>query len=735
MLFLVFQIVLLFKARETKQSRGIWLPTLLSLPFVFYIISLSYTTNVAEGYKYVERSMLLFVLPWILYFNRQTVHSDTIYKTLRLFALVMTGLTVYAFASLIMSNTFQQALSSVNAYYYIRTELELVTGLHPTYFSLFLTLPLLAIQYELKQRRLSLRLKAVAYPMALVLIAGLLLASSKMIMLAAFVGSVIIFSQGLSFKALAVRVLILGGALALMAVTIKPVRERVVTLVLATTQSGVEENNPDSLRKGIYKSVVEAIGENMWIGTGIGDYQAALNAKYEKYGYTIALERNFNTHNQYLQLWLSVGFLPFLIFIASLVAQLGIAISCKHRLHTAFITLMALSFLTENVLARQDGIFFYSFFSSLFCYASWSKHRGKVFINGKFIDQPVTGVQRFAHEISVQLLNHGTKTHLISPVKSNLNSIVLSFAGVKGSLWEQVALPLYLKFCGSPLLVNLGNSAPIAYRNQIITLHDVAFTKHPNWFSNNFIKWYSFMIPRIIRNSKHIFTVSEFSKREIASQFEVEEQKISVSYNGTPTLPQPSENAPAKIEGDYALCVGSLSERKNQLALVKAYLSIPNPAFKLVLAGQHNPDLFNNQKDLLNTIQNSQNIVFIENPDDQELADLYTYASFTVYVPLYEGFGIPVLESITYKKPIVLSDIAVFRELFDDIALFSSVENNDHLRAKLEEMYNSVGKWQNKIDQYDLNEKGYSYKKSAEKMLEIIQSQKKKLENSNETDS
>ncbi len=718
-LFLAIQLFLLTRKKPENQPSGTWLPFLLFIPFVFYIISLAYSDNFNEGYKYVERTMLLLILPWVFYFNRAYISELSLRRTIRFLTLVACLLTLYCFGRLLLADTFQKAMLVPDAYYVIRTKLERVTGLHPTYFSLFLALPLLAIQYELKKRTISLKW---ALPAIIVLIAGLFTASSKMILAATVLGSILIFSEGLSFKALSIRVAVLIGTLALIVFTVRPVKERLMTLVTAATESGVEQNNPDSLRKGIYRSTVDAISENIWWGTGIGDYQQTLNSKYEEFSYELAVQRGFNTHNQYLQFWLSSGLLPFALFVISVVVQFLIAISTKHRLHLAFITLMAMSFLTENILARQDGIFMYAFFSSMFCYASWARHKGRVYINGRFKIQSMTGVQRFASEMSYQLRQLSKKVIVVTPAKVNDEEQRLLFPFIKGNAWEQLVLPSYLRFCGSPLLINLGNSGPVYYSNQILTLHDVAFKARPKWFSRNFIKWYNFMIPRILKKCRHIITVSQFSKNEILKYFKVPESQVSVLYNGVPRYVNKSDDLPRTINGEYALCVGSLSERKNQKNLIEAYLRIARPKFKLVIAGSYNPHIFSEQHDLLKAIEENDNVIFSKNPTDVELASLYAHARFTVYIPFYEGFGIPVLESILYQKPILLSDIPVFRELFDDVALFYSLDNNDNLRTKLEEMYESTDFWAAKVAQYDFDGRGFSYYKSAEKLMEITES-------------
>ena len=721
--FLLCQVVLLFLAKPPAQSKGFWLPLLLSMPFLFYLLSLAYSEDLFGGYKYIERTILLMVLPFVLYFNRSTISLSVLQSSLRFLALTMTLLSAYVISTMLLDSTFTAASHTRDAYYLIRTKLESLSGLHPTYFSLLNALALLALLYELKSGGFKLLGKIFSYLALAIIIASLLIASSKMILSACLLSALIVLSEGLSRRAILIRLTLMAAAGLILVFSVRPLRERVFTLVAAVQQTEVEEHNPDSMRQAIYQCTWEVIAEQPFLGTGIGDAQAALSKKYAENGFPLAKERGFNTHNQYLHLWLSVGFFPFLIFIASILIQFLIGIVMRNRLHIAFVVLVSLSFLSENLLARQDGVFAYAFFSSAFCYASWFKNGQRVFINGRYLSQALTGVQRYASELVTRLVRSGLNARLLTlRGLSAPEGYVLSLPTIKqnGQIWEQITLPLYLKLSGSPLLINLGNSAPILYSNSIVCLHDVAFKRQPQWFSNTFVRWYDFMIPRIVKSARHVLTVSDFSKQEIMHYYNVATNKISVLYNGKPSYTQGKSQGGKAPAGSYALCVGSLSERKNQLQLIEAYLEIDNPDFKLILAGSLNEELFRDQTALLQSIKTKQQIVLIDTPSDEELSDLYANAKFCVYVPSYEGFGIPVLEAFAYNKPIIVSDIPVFRELFANYVLFSSLTNNDNLREKLEEMNSATKIWSYKVAAFDFEERGFSYQTSAEKLIGLI---------------
>ncbi len=724
-LFLCAQFFIILFKKEKSTTSGWWLPLLQIFPFLFYFLSLSYSDNVAEGANYIGRITVLFFFPWLLYFNRALISRALVVKTMRFYAFAATLFVVYIISVLFSSGTFSQAISATDAYYVIRTKIEVASGwVHPTYFSFALAIAVFAIQNELKNKSLPKRQQFWAYFYLLVLVTGLFLAASKMILTATFLGSFLLWSEKLNVKKLGLSAAIAIILALILVVNIRPVRERAVTFFDALMLEEVNEKNPDSMRKAIFTCTKEVIAENFFWGTGIGDQNQALVDKYNAHGFELAERRNLNTHNQYLQIWMSSGIVPFIFFILLLVVQFLIALANRNFLYLAFLTLASMSFLSENILARQDGIFLFAFFNSFFAIASWHKNEKLVFINGRFKHQPLTGVQRFAEELTIELAQHRGKYVVLlvhkKVAKTHIATQLVAFKN--GVLWEQLILPFYLKIRGNPLLINFCNSAPMLYNNQIVTLHDVAFKEHPSWFSENFVRWYNFLIPKIIKRSKHVLTVSRFSKSEIEKYYKISPTKITVLYNGVPQFAQLKNTEKPIVEGKYALCVGSISERKNQLKLIEAFLKMKNPTFTLVFAGGYNPAVFNNQQHLIEQMEASESIVFIQNPTDLALTNLYKFATFTIYVPLYEGFGIPVLESVAFGKPVLLSDIPVFNELFSEIALFTPAHDADKMKEAMLELVDSIDLWKHKIEKFDCEKSEYSYAKSAIKLNNVVNS-------------
>lgn len=312
----------------------------------------------------------------------------------------------------------------------------------------------------------------------------------------------------------------------------------------------------------------------------------------------------------------------------------------------------------------------------------------KIYINGRFLTQKITGVQRYAEEI-VKMLDsqiNGKKNYkwiLLVPknIIRNLkleNIEVKKVGYLKGHLWEQIELPLYSK---DGILLNFCGCAPILKKNQIVTIHDAAVCAMPESFSFLFRTWYKFMFYIVGKRAKKVFTVSNFSKKEINKYFNIPLEKIDVTYNGIDHMKniKPDESIFSKCtieKNNYVLAVSSLNPSKNfKLILETAKIS---PEINFVIAGGTNSTVFKEQG-----LEIASNVKFIGYVSDEELVALYKYASCFVYPSIYEGFGIPPLEAMFFNCPVILSDIEVFKEIYMDSVLYCDVENSKFLKQQI----------------------------------------------------
>jgi glycosyltransferase involved in cell wall biosynthesis len=291
-----------------------------------------------------------------------------------------------------------------------------------------------------------------------------------------------------------------------------------------------------------------------------------------------------------------------------------------------------------------------------------------IFVNGRFLSQRVTGVQRYAREVMQRL---DGRISVIQPRRAG--------GGAAAHFWEQVQLPRQAR---NGVLWSPCNSGPVSLERQTVTVHDCAFADHPEFYSRGYVGWYNWMTPRLLSRCRRVITVSEFSRRRIVEYGQIPPEKVAVIPNGVNPLGEQltSDRVSAvrerlKLPHRYALCVGSLEPRKNLRRLIDAWAWIaPQDGTKLVLVGA-TCQIYKNA----GLQQMPDSVLPLGYVDDADLPAIYAGALLFAYPSLYEGFGLPVLEAMACGTPVVCSNRTAIPEVVGNAALLVDPEDTDAL--------------------------------------------------------
>lgn len=342
-------------------------------------------------------------------------------------------------------------------------------------------------------------------------------------------------------------------------------------------------------------------------------------------------------------------------------------------------------------------------------------------VNGRFLTQKPTGVHRYAFEICNQLSEFGVDFYVAVPKEINpdykINFKTVQCGTLSAHLWEQISLPKYLKQQGSPLLLSFSGCGPLNYSNQIITIHDVSHERHPEWFSKNYCRFYGYMMPRIGKKAHAIITVSEFSKKEIIETLNLPSEKIHVINCSIPSY-HTTENDRIRDNSDekYILSVSSMDPRKNFIRLVKAFNNIEDKSVKLYIIGMQFKAFNTPDMEKLN----SENVILTGYLDDDSLQTMYKNALFSVYPSLYEGFGIPPLESMSYGCPVIASDIPALREVNGEAAMYANPLDIADMSLKMDLLIRDT-ELRNELSEKGRKQvKKYSWIKSTRQVLDLV---------------
>jgi glycosyltransferase involved in cell wall biosynthesis len=178
----------------------------------------------------------------------------------------------------------------------------------------------------------------------------------------------------------------------------------------------------------------------------------------------------------------------------------------------------------------------------------------------------------------------------------------------------------------------------------VVTVHDLAVLRHPEWFNRWTATYSKIAVPRVLAAATRVIAVSEFTRRELLDVLHVPPDRIRVVPNAIEDVfTTDGPQAP----GDYVLAVGTLEPRKNLERIAAAV----DGELRVVGATGWGD------------IRLPGNVTWLGHVDDGELAALYRGARCLVYASLYEGFGIPVAEALACGCPIVTSRGAAMEEI------------------------------------------------------------------------
>lgn len=224
----------------------------------------------------------------------------------------------------------------------------------------------------------------------------------------------------------------------------------------------------------------------------------------------------------------------------------------------------------------------------------------------------------------------------------------------------------------------LGGTAPLTYRQPyILTVHDLAIYKHPEWFPKG--QWFSTRIsfPLTVKKARHIIVPSEATKKDLINLMKVDAKKITIIPHGVsaPPLLNKDRGGVRRIQ-----FLGTIEPRKNILTLVRAYRRLVDSHrelsdVELCLAGQIGWRTNEIMDEIGKTQHEGYKVIVLGSVSENKKWKLLSKASCFVSPSHYEGFGLPVLEAMAAGTPVVCSNSSSHPEVAGGAALM--VDSND----------------------------------------------------------
>lgn len=342
----------------------------------------------------------------------------------------------------------------------------------------------------------------------------------------------------------------------------------------------------------------------------------------------------------------------------------------------------------------------------------------KIAICGDFYDRNVTGIQRVAYEMVRELDKITTKGEMVIIVPSNIKNVpkyknieVIRIHSDNGNrhFWIQWWFAVYI-IKNKMTALTICNELPLL-KPGIAYLHDIYYKVHSEVFET-----YTDKISRMVillfykcitQNAKQIITVSETSKKEIVEVYKVNPNRITVIGLGwqhileiVPDYSIFDKNIDIRKD-EYYFSLGNMGKRKNTEWILR-YAEI-HKGETFVLCGRKPK----------NSIYLPKNVKYLGYLSDEQIVALYKNCKAFIFPSLYEGFGMPPMEAMAVGAKVIVSNIPVLQEVYENSVYFIDPYSYD---MDLEKVLYGGG-----VGEKDLILNKYSWKKSAEDLYSVLQ--------------
>jgi glycosyltransferase involved in cell wall biosynthesis len=269
----------------------------------------------------------------------------------------------------------------------------------------------------------------------------------------------------------------------------------------------------------------------------------------------------------------------------------------------------------------------------------------------------------------------------------------------------------------------------------VVTQLDLTFFTEPQKHTFLKRKYFQTMIPLCSKVADMVLTISKSTSKDLLSYVNINPSKVKVTYlaasstlkneNDKMILSATSEKY--KLPTKFILFLGVLEPRKNVAGLIKAYAKIDSKTdYHLVIAGSSGYG-WNNKEvyDIVDRFKLRKKVHFIGTVDEADKAALYSLAECFVYPSFYEGFGIPVLEAMACKTPVITSNVSSLPEVGGDAAIFVNPADMNSLVLAINKVLEKPKLRYKMVEKGMENIKKFTWEQTAEKTYKAYEEVRK----------
>ena len=365
----------------------------------------------------------------------------------------------------------------------------------------------------------------------------------------------------------------------------------------------------------------------------------------------------------------------------------------------------------------------------------------KVAINGTYIQEQASGLGVMNRNLITQLLSENEK---FEPVlyshadyfQSNYPEQTIGvdaalspdrgFSGhIKRIWWYQTQLKQQLQSLQADLFfspVYEGMFFPNV--PQIVTVHDLIPLKYPE-LSPKWQYYYRYGLPFLLKQSRRIVCVSEYTKQDLVQTYRLNPDLIDVVYNGYDRhlfSPQRNPQITQKYNLDkYFLYVGDMRFYKNLGRTLEAFEGLPQQDCQLVITGKKDDFFYPQIARQVAQLKASDRIIFLDYVPMADLPALYSQAQALVFASLYEGFGLPVLEAMACGCPVITSQATSIPEVGGDSVFYVDPYDVDSIALGMQQILTNLELQTNLKHKGLARAKLFSWEKTAQDISQILE--------------
>ncbi len=342
----------------------------------------------------------------------------------------------------------------------------------------------------------------------------------------------------------------------------------------------------------------------------------------------------------------------------------------------------------------------------------------KIGVNARVLQNVKTGIPYFIHHLKKNLpkIDKKNKYFFLRP---KINSFIKAFLYDNFLVNREIEKSKLDIFYAPAQILPFFRKVGVKY---IVTVHDLSYLIFPSNASRIFYIYYKYFLARSLKNADIIVADSNNTKKDVIKYYHVPENKIKVIYLGVSEIFFKSEKKKRLIKDKYFLTLTTHPQRKNTLSILETIKKNKKLLeYKIVIAGLIEKKQIDILKEKIHNLELKNNVILWGYAAEEDLVSLYQHAEFFIYPSFYEGFGLPVLEAMASRSPVISSNTSSLVEILPNQDFSFDPRNPKDMLSKMIKMTGLNQTEKKKLTTTNYNfAKNFTWLKTAKKMITLF---------------